>query len=506
MTSSSAASRPLASVLPPASFGPGSAYPTTTVTALIEAQIARHPSAVAVRDPHAELTYAELDREASALAARLRDVGVGRGDVVGIFLQRSVSMVVGILAVLKTGAAYCPQDARISPVAQLRHIAAKAKMPVVLTTAAHRAAMPEGPVVFAIDEAADALSLAPAALGTPEDPCAVIFTSGTTGTPNGVVVTHANLVNLLSQHPGNLGITPGTTVGQILNIAFDMAAWEILGTLSNGGTLVIRGSDIAATAETVDVVIATPSIVAGLSSERARARTVAVAGERCPQPLADEWAVGRRFLNSCGPTEITIINTLVEHAPGRDMSIGTPIPGTSVYVLDEQRHPVPGGEVGEMWVGGVGVTAGYLGDQELTDARYLPDPFHPDGGRMFRTRDLGRWTSDGVLDHLGRTDDQIKVRGFRVELDSVARALERASGCEKAVVVQLDSRTLGAVITPSTADPDAARAAASAVLPYYSVPAVIRTLDALPLSPRGKVDRALLTQTLTESVSLEKAA
>jgi len=269
---------------------------------------------------------------------------------------------------------------------------------------------------------------------------------------------------------------------------------------------VIRGSDIAATAETVDVLIATPSIVAGLSSEHARARTVAVAGERCPQPLADEWARGRRFLNSCGPTEITIVNTLVEHVPGQDVTIGTPIPGTTVYVLDEQLQPVSPGEIGEMWVGGIGVTAGYLGDQELTDARYLPDPFHPDGGRMFRTRDLGRWTSDGALDHLGRTDDQVKVRGFRVELDSVARALEGASGCEKAVVMQLDSRTLGAVITPSTADPDAARAVASALLPYYSVPAVIRTLDALPLSPRGKVDRALLTQTLTDATSLEKAA
>lgn len=506
MLPSPAASHPRASDLLRFSFGSRRSRPATTVTALIEGQIDLHPSAVAVRDPDAELTYAELDQAASSLAARLQSLGVGSGDVVGIFLQRSVSMVVGILAVLKTGAAYCPQDARISPVGHLRHIAEKARMSVILTTTAHRTAMPDGPTVVMIDEISDAPALAGSEPARAEDPCAVIFTSGTTGTPNGVVVTHANLVNLLSQHPGNLGITPGTTVGQILNIAFDMAAWEILGTLSNGGTLVIRGSDIAATAENVDVLIATPSIVAGLSSGRTRARTVAVAGERCPQPLADEWAQGRRFLNSCGPTEITIINTLVQHTPGQDVTIGTPIPGTSVYVLDERQNPVPSGEVGEMWVGGIGVTAGYLDDHELTDARYLPDPFHPDGGRMFRTRDLGRWTLSGALDHFGRTDDQVKVRGFRVELDSVARALEAAPGCEKAVVLQLDSRTLGAVITPSTADADAARTAVSEALPYYSVPTIIRTLDAVPIGPRGKVDRDLLKEMLTTATSFESAA
>lgn len=488
-------------------FGPPSASAPVTITHLIEQMAAQHPSLVAVRDPQTNLTYAELDHAASALAARLRDQGIGRGDIVGIFLQRSVSMVVGILAVLKTGAAYCPQDARISPARYLADIARTARMRIILTTPAFVTAMPDGPAIFTVDSTPpDGPFSFASTVGAIDDPCAVIFTSGTTGTPNGVVVTHANLVNLLSQHPGDLGIIPGTTVGQILNIAFDMAAWEILGALSNGGTLMIRGAEIAPTAENVDVLIATPSIVAGLSAANASARTVAVAGERCPQPLADEWAKGRRFLNSCGPTEITIINTVHEHRAGEDVTIGSPVPGTSVYVLDEHLSPVGDGEIGEMWVGGLGVTAGYLGDQELTDSRYAPDPFHPRGGRMFRTRDLGRWTTDGRLDHWGRTDDQVKVRGFRVELDSVARAMETATGCEKAVVIQLDSRTLGAVVTPADADLELVRAAAAAALPYYSVPTVIQALQSLPLSPRGKVDRETLKRTLAHAASLERAA
>jgi amino acid adenylation domain-containing protein len=450
------------------------------------------------------MTYAELDRAAETLSARLRSRGVGRGDVVGVFVQRSIPMVIGILAVLKTGAAYAPQDARISPRMLLGRVAASSHMRIALTTEEFLDAMPDAVDAMVIDTAliddtqlddtqlddAGAVMTRASVDRRASDVCAVIYTSGTTGSPNGVQVTDGNLVNLFRNTPGDLGIGRGTTVGQVLNIAFDMAMWEILGTLVNGGTLVIRGSDIAETAEQVDVLIATPSIVSTLSSARCHARTVVVAGERCPQALADEWAAEHRFLNSCGPTEITIINTLVEHVPGRALSIGTPVPGTTVYVLDDERQPVPAGEIGEMWVGGAGVTLGYIGDPELTAQRYLPDPFSADGGRMFRTRDVGRWTSRGELEHLSRTDDQVKVRGFRVELDSVSRALETSLSCTTAVTVQLDARRLGAVITPASADPEAARAAVAALLPYYCVPSDIITVDRIPLTARGKADRA----------------
>lgn len=478
--------------------------PASTVTALFEARVDRQPDETAVRHLSAAMTYAELDRAAETLSARLRSRGVGRGDVVGVFVQRSIPMVIGILAVLKTGAAYAPQDARISPRMLLGRVAASSSMRIALTTEEFLDAMPDAVDAMVIDTALidgtqfddtqfddTGAVVTRASVGRrASDVCAVIYTSGTTGSPNGVQVTHGNLVNLFRNSPGDLGIGRGTTVGQVLNIAFDMAMWEILGTLVNGGTLVIRGSDIAATAEQVDVLIATPSIVSTLSSARCHARTVVVAGERCPQALADEWAAEHRFLNSCGPTEITIINTLVEHVPGRALSIGTPVPGTTVYVLDDEQQPVPAGEIGEMWVGGAGVTLGYIGDPELTAQRYLPDPFSADGGRMFRTRDVGRWTSRGELEHLSRTDDQVKVRGFRVELDSVSRALETSLSCTTAVTVQLDARRLGAVITPASADPEAARAAVAALLPYYCVPSDIITVDRIPLTARGKADRA----------------
>ncbi|KJL25480.1 Gramicidin S synthase 1 [Microbacterium oxydans] len=473
--------------------------PDSTVTALFEARVDRQPDETAVRHLSAAMTYAELDRAAETLSARLRSRGVGRGDVVGVFVQRSIPMVIGILAVLKTGAAYAPQDARISPRMLLGRVAASSRMRVALTTEDFLNAMPDAVDAMVIDTAliddtqlddAGAVMTRASVDRRASDVCAVIYTSGTTGSPNGVQVTDGNLVNLFRNTPGDLGIGRGTTVGQVLNIAFDMAMWEILGTLVNGGTLVIRGSDIAETAEQVDVLIATPSIVSTLSSARCHARTVVVAGERCPQALADEWAAEHRFLNSCGPTEITIINTLVEHVPGRALSIGTPVPGTTVYVLDDEQQPVPAGEIGEMWVGGAGVTLGYIGDPELTAQRYLPDPFSADGGRMFRTRDVGRWTSRGELEHLSRTDDQVKVRGFRVELDSVSRALETSLSCTTAVTVQLDARRLGAVITPASADPEAARAAVAALLPYYCVPSDIITVDRIPLTARGKADRA----------------
>lgn len=489
--------------LPPQSFGVPLPAPTRTVTDLIASQVASLPHAVAARHGTNEMTYAQLDAAADLIAAHLRELGIGTGDVVGVFVQRSLAMVAAILGVLKVGAAYAPQDARISPPAHLTHVVQATEMRALLTTAEFAQGVPDIEHCIIIDQL---LGTAPhtsttdgpvtTGTATAADPCAVIFTSGTTGTPNGVIVTHANLVNLIGHAPGNLRIMPGDTVGQVLNIAFDMAAWEILGTLSNGGTLIIRGADIAATAQQVDVLIATPSVLGLLDERHTRAHTVVVAGERCPQALADVWAERREFINSCGPTEITIINTFVSHTPGTPISIGTPVPGTNAYVLDADLQPVGTGEVGEMWVGGHGVTAGYLGAPDLTASRYLPDPFSPQGGRMFRTRDLVRWTPQGRLEHLSRSDDQVKVRGFRVELDSVARALEAAPGCEQAVVIQLDRRTLGAIITPESADTELALTAARERLPYYCIPEIVQRVRALPLTARGKVDRRAIEHQL----------
>ncbi|MFC9424620.1 amino acid adenylation domain-containing protein [Streptomyces sp. NPDC056987] len=492
--------------------GPVVPVPHALVHHAFEQQALATPGAVAAEHRGATLTYAELDRRADRLAAWLRRAGVRPGDRVGLFVRRSIPMVVGLLGTLKAGAAYVPQDIGLAPAAQLRHVIRTAATRVVLTQReyAHRVPLPAGVRHLVALEDLDRLDRHPDereghADGTPprgarpDDGCYVLFTSGTTGRPNGVTVTHRNVANILLTEPGSLGIGPGRRVAQILNIAFDMAAWEILGCLSHGGTLVIRGKDIAETARTADVLIATPTVLAAVDPAACpRVRTVAVAGEPCPRPLADRWARRCAFHNACGPTETTIVNTMQRHHPDAELlTIGRPTPNNTVYVLDERRRPVPIGEVGEMWAGGDCVSAGYLGDDALTAERYAPDPYLGGGRRMFRTRDLGRWTPDGELEHLGRTDDQVKIRGFRVEPDSVSAVLESVPGCTRAVTLRRDARHLVSFVCPQDVDPEAARGAVAAALPYYCVPSAVLPLAALPETDRGKIDKDALLRLAT---------
>jgi D-alanine--poly(phosphoribitol) ligase subunit 1 len=479
-------------------FGWGAAVPLpdSRIHHAIERWAASQPEAIAAEHLGRTITYGELDRQAGRLAAVLAAHGVRRGDNVALFVRRSIPMLVGMLGILKAGAAYVPQDAGIAPAAQLGHVVRAAATRVVLTRSADAVAVPPGRLRIDIDEVM-ARPLGPAgptpADAGPDDGCYVLFTSGTTGRPNGVTVTHRNVCNILLTGPGGLGMRPGHRVAQLLNIAFDMAAWEILGCLSHGSTLLIRDGDLAGTVRRADVVIATPTVLAGLDPAGcAGVRTVAVAGEPCPRSLADRWARTAAFHNCCGPTETTIVNTMRRHRPGTGLTIGRPTPNNTVYVLDAAGRPCPIGTPGEMWAGGDCVSAGYLGNPALNAERYVPDPFLGGDRLMFRTRDLVRWTPDGELEHLGRTDDQVKVRGFRVELDGVSAVLEAVPGCERAVTLKLDERTLVSFVTPGGVDTAAAREAVAGALPYYSVPAAVHALDRLPETPRGKVDKAAL--------------
>ncbi|MFC3492573.1 amino acid adenylation domain-containing protein [Glycomyces rhizosphaerae] len=477
-------------------WGPARPVPRSSIHEVIEAQAAATPAAIAAEHAGERITYGELTSHANRLATRLVQHGTRPGDRVALVVRRGLPMVVGILAILKAGASYVPQDAKIVRPVTLRHMLTTARARIVLTQSDAPVAIPAGHVGIDIDAVmAERTETADPRVGSaPERGCYVLFTSGTTGSPNGVEVTHANVANLLLTEPGDLGIRPGTVVGQILNIAFDMAAWEILGCLTHGGTLLIRGDDIGATARRADVLIATPTILSRIDPAACeRLRTVAVAGEPCPRNLADQWAVRATFYNGCGPTETTIVNTMHRYRPGTGrLTIGRPTPNNTVYVLDEHRNPLPIGEVGEMWAGGDCVSAGYLANPELNAERYAPDPFLGGGRQMFRTRDLGRWTADGELEHLGRTDDQVKIRGFRVELDSVSAVLEGVPGCVRAATVRLDDRTLVSFVQPASVDPGLARDAVANALPYYCVPAAVHTLEALPLTSRGKIDKARL--------------
>lgn len=493
-------------------YGPTESVAHTHIHHAFEYWATITPEAVAVEDGDETITYRELDQRADQLAARLAASGVRPGDRVALFVRRSIPMVVGLLAALKVGAAYVPQHVDTVPPAQLQHVIHTADTRVIMTLAAtaDRIPVPNGHIVIMLDDPGTAPTdvtagrFTPATPLPPDSPCYVLFTSGSTGRPNGVVVTHHNICNILLTSPGNLGIQPGWKVGQILNIAFDMASWEILGALSHGATLVIRGSDIAETMSRVDVIIATPTVLSRTDPDRCqRVKVVAVAGEPCPRALADAWSAVCVFYNACGPTETTIVNTMSRHhRTAERLTIGRPTPNNTVYVLDADLQPCPIGTVGEMWAGGDCVSAGYLGNARLTAERYALDPFLGHGRLMFRTRDLGRWTADGELEHFGRTDDQVKVRGFRVELDSVSAILEAVPGCTRAATIKLDDRSLVSFVAPAEVDPDLARLAVSKALPYYCVPDTVHTLPELPTTSRGKIDKPTLRRLVTRQDQL----
>lgn len=495
--------------------GPVEAPRFDTILAGFEHFAAQQPDAIAVEWAGDTITYGDLDAAAARLAYRMTQAGIGHRDAVGLYLKRSIPMVVGILACMKIGAFYIPQHVGVATEQAMRHISTVTQARLILTLEEMSDKIPlvKGQRIMALEHQLCAVNAPehrnPSPL-TPEDLCMVLFTSGTTGKPNGVQVTHKNLCNILLTAPGDLGLRPGLRVGQILSIAFDMAAWETLGALSNGATLVIRGRDIQETASKVDVLIATPSILGSLDADACRqVKTAAVAGEPCPRPLADKWGSFCNFYNSCGPTETTIINTAMLHTPDKaQLTIGKPTPNNTVYILDEDLRPLSFGERGVMWAGGDCVTAGYLANPELNAERYKPDPFRP-GHMMFNTRDLGAWTETGELLHFGRVDDLVKIRGFRVELDGVSRMLETAQGCDQAVTLKYDDRTLVAFVSPASVCPVEAREQVESALPYYCSPKIVLPLDVLPKTARGKLDKRLLLQeaakALATHASLEAA-
>ncbi|KAI0057826.1 nonribosomal peptide synthetase 12 [Artomyces pyxidatus] len=494
------------------SFGQRRPAPFDCVHHAFEHHALLQPSAVAVEHLGDTISYFELDRSANHLAGRLRVLGVVPGSRVCILAQRSIPLVVGILAVLKAGGAYVPLDGGIVTSSTLNHVLHDSQSTVVLALDEYRLRLQDCSVpVISLDDVVlqggGEIVMKPDDMSNPKDGVYIIYTSGTTGKPKGVDVMHYNVTNLVCLAPGNLGMKPGRRVSQLLNIAFDMAAWEILGSLCNGCTLCIRGKsskEWRAVMKTVDVVIATPSMmIPHQPADYPNIKVVATAGEVCPQALADAWAEQATFINSCGPTEITIVNTTHAHVKGTSLSIGRPTPNNNVYVLDDNMAPLPIGEVGVMWAGGAGITRGYVNLPEKTAERYMLDPFTNDGSMMFNTGDLGRWRADGTLEHLGRVDDQVKVKGFRVELDGVAAAMETCSQVAVAVALLIDSELWG-FVTPAGVDIHEVIASTSKIQPYYAVPARFLALTSFPHTANGKTDKRALRELARKELEVEK--
>ncbi|KAF6794667.1 nonribosomal peptide synthetase 12 [Colletotrichum sojae] len=510
----------------PLSFTNGQRIKPTfsTVTSAFYHHASTQPDVPAARDLSAplarEMTYGELAGRASRLSRRLTSLGVKHGDRVPLVVKRGVDMLVGIIAVLSCGAQYVPLDGGVVPDSTLRFVLGQAGggRVLCLKSTKHRFEKLgcECDVLIIDDEdgktdAEDGEILPYQDLAEADHGCYVIYTSGTTGTPKGVDVTHKNVTNLVCLSPGNLGISTGTKVSQVLNISFDMAAWEMLGCLCNGGTLVLRGSkwepclrEVSRLASKAEVLICTPSILAKYDPrEYSNIKVAATAGEPSSQRLADLWATHAKYYNCCGPTETTIVNTMHLHQPGHTLTIGKPTPNNTVYILDNEGKPVGVGEAGVMWAGGHGISRGYISLPEKTAERYQLDPFSNDGTMMYNTGDLGRWRQDGSIGILGRVDDQIKIKGFRVELDGVTASLNSCPVVSRATALLIGTEIHG-FVAPKDSDIDTIQVHIRARQPYYAIPTKFHFLDALPLTANGKVDKRALTAMAAEEVTEKK--
>ncbi|KAJ0301778.1 hypothetical protein Brms1b_012331 [Colletotrichum noveboracense] len=408
---------------PPLSFtqGPRITANYPTVTAAFYHHAETQPDVTAGRDLSApqirEITYGELARRANQLSRKLTKLGVRPGDRVPLVVKRGIDMLVGIVAILSCGAQYVPLDGGVVPDSTLRFVLEQAggKHVLCLNSTKHRFETLGVPCeTLVIDEEREkdpehAQILPYQDLAETHHGCYVIYTSGTTGTPKGVDVTHKNVTNLVCLSPGNLGISAGTRVGQVLNISFDM---------------------------------------------------------------------------------------------GQTLTIGKPTPNNTVYVLDDEGNSLGVGEPGVMWAGGHGISRGYVSLPEKTAERYKLDPFANDGSMMYNTGDLGRWRQDGSIDILGRVDDQIKIKGFRVELDGVTSSINSCPVVSRATALLIDNEIHG-FVAPKDCDLDTIQVHVRARQPYYAVPTKFHFLDALPLTANGKVDKRALKDMVTE-VTIDK--
>ena len=477
-----------------------------SITAVFAEHVERSPEAVAVTFDGRCMTYRGLDEAANRLAHLLADHGVGPGKCVALFFPRCADAIVGMLAVLKTGAAYVPLDAGHAS-ARTEFLIADAAPAALITTAELRLQLKESDlfVVDAHDPAIEARPCTPLPTPAAENVAYIIYTSGTTGTPKGVAITHRNVTWLIEALDERL--PPGGVWAQCYSSAFDLSVWDIWGALLRGRRLLVVPESVAGSpedlhallvAEQVSVLTQIPSSVAMLSPEGLESTALVVGGEACPTEVVDRWATpGRVMINAYGPTEATVCASMSPPLTPSEglVPIGSPIPGAAIFVLDKWLHPVPPGVVGEMYLAGRGVGCGYVRRAGLTASRFVACPFGAPGTRMYRTGDLASWGADGQLRHLGRSDEQVKIRGYRVELGEIQTALTVLDGVDQAAVVAREDRPgdkrLVGYIT-GTADPTDIRTALADRLPAYMVPAAVVVLPAIPLTANGKLDKRAL--------------
>jgi amino acid adenylation domain-containing protein len=492
---------------------------------LFERQVRNRPEGIALVDGKNRVTYRELNERANRLAWELVEMGIRPEDRVAVYLDRGVQMIVSVLAILKAGAAYVPLDPGY-PLERLQFMIADCEPKVMLTERPLQEVVPPGSAVEVVvldshdveehrlNRRTENLNVRAVGL-TARSLAYVIYTSGSTGVPKGVMVEHEGLYNLALSLGPLFGVTSESRVLQFSSFSFDGSTWDWMMALTYGASLYFEtreglypGRSLRDTITRHDIthvtMVASAAAATFVDDGIPDGLALIVTGEPCAPALAKAGSCGGRLFNVYGPTETTICTTTYQCGCENGtpvVPVGKPMPNTRVYVLNDRLQPVSVGVVGEIYIGGMGVSRGYWNREDLTREKFLSDVFAGPGERMYKTGDLGRWRVDGTLEYLGRADDQVKIRGFRIELGEVESALVRCPGVKDAVVVafqrpeaveqvlvayytvkdeskNIDARDLSAVIRR--------------VLPEYMVPSAYVRLERLPLTPNGKVDRLAL--------------
>jgi amino acid adenylation domain-containing protein len=497
-----------------------------TLVDLFIAQARKTPDHTAVDFGDSHLTYRELDEQSNQLAHYLRHLGVAEETLVPICLHRSLAMIVGILGILKAGGAYVPIDPDY-PADRIAYMLDDLKSSVLLTDALSRPVLPasiESIHTLCLDEdwstgQWESKETVPTSL-TPKNAAYVIYTSGSTGRPKGVLIEHENVVRLFMTDSPLFDFSDRDVWTMFHSFCFDFSVWEMYGALLFGGRLVIVPKETARDAaqfgallirEGVTVLNQTPSAFYTLQDalvgtvDTLPVRYVIFGGEALNPAKLTPWHQSFpscQLINMYGITETTVHVTYLalqpEHLKQTSSLIGKPIPTLTTYVLDSEQRLAPVGEPGELYVGGAGLARGYLNQPELTASRFIPNPFSQEpGDRLYRSGDLARQLPDGGLDYLGRIDEQVKLRGYRIELGEVENALLQYPGVKHAVVVanadgEDSKRLVGYVVMADGFDRQAIRIFLQTTLPDYMVPALLMTIDRIPLTSNGKVDRKAL--------------
>lgn len=505
-----------------------SEYPQVCVHQLISGQAAKNPDGLAVICNGNNLTYSTLERKANQLAAYLLAKGLKPGALVGIFLPRSEELLVTQLAILKAGGAYVPFDLTY-PVERLAYILQDANPALVITHSSLGAQLPNHCLKIILDAESDAIRAFPnVGSSSPSDGDAILYvtyTSGSTGRPKGVMTVQRGVMNYLHHLVKTFNFKAEEKVIQFTPLSFDAAFRDTLGVLTFGGTVVLMDDgqmhdpDFIRSAileqQVTGILSVVPTMLRALAHSILGSRTsvyqlrfLMPSGEALQEAdielVRNAFGKAVQIVNQYGPTECSMISTLYtvpanlpEGVPG--VPIGKPISNVRVYVLDQYRQPVPVGVRGELYIGGIGVSPGYLNQPVLTADRFFPDPYWS-GGRMYCTGDLVQYSPDGILSFLGRRDNQVKIRGYRVELEEIEAVIRECPGIQDAAVVVLRSDkhqdVLVAYITLSGGKREPITGNLQRYLadrlPFYMLPSSIKVLDGMPLTPNGKIDRAAL--------------